>query len=147
MSYDPRGPGAPGSSDEAERSRKGSVRAARERLQAVQSQQFAEPSISQFSLRQLPQSQYVQPNAPVGLQPTQAPPWSISEYDSDQNEQPLYAQQQWPLPEASAPESRRVPPQGPVRGPDVPPMPVNLYDNSQNAMPSGSIPKFGNGML
>jgi hypothetical protein len=146
MSYHPRGPGAPGSNDEAERSRKGSVRAARERLRAVQSQQVAEPSSLQSSLRQLPQSQYVQPNAPDRLQPTQAPQRSISEYDSDQNEQPLYAQQQWPLPEASAPEPRRVPPQRPVRGPDVPPMPVNLYDNLQNVMPSGSIPKFGNGM-
>lgn len=151
MSYDPIGPGAPyGASgnydDSAEQSRKGSVRAARERLRAAQSQQITELPNPQAPLRQLPQSKYLQPNAPGRPQPTQTPQWSVSEYDDNQNKQPLSPQQQWPLSEASAAESRRVPPQRPARGSDVPPMPATFYDNSRDATSAGSLPRVGKGM-
>jgi hypothetical protein len=143
MSYDPRAPsGASGSYGPADQFRKGSVRAARERLQQGQSSQILEPN---SQLQQLPQSQYSQPNAPAIPQPTQTPQQSVSEYDNFQNESPI-STQQWPLPITSAPESRRVPPQRPARGPDVPPMPANFYENSQNTISSGTLPRVGQGM-
>ena len=139
MSYDPRAPsGASGSYDPADQFRKGSVRAARERLRTVQQSQTAEPD---SQLQQLPQSQYLQPNAPAREQQAQTPQRPVSEYDNFQNGQAPSTQQQWPLPVASAPESRRVPPQRPARGPDVPPMPANFYDNSQT-----TTPRVGQGM-
>lgn len=136
MSYDYRGPGrAPESNDNNDRSRKGSVRAARERVRAKQTSRDVEPSDL------LPQTQYVQPS-----RPGPAPQWSMSEYETSQNGQQMDAQPQWPLPVASLPETRRVPPQRPARGPDVPPMPANFYGNSQLPVPGSSLPRGGKGM-
>ncbi|KAE9990438.1 hypothetical protein Vi05172_g9791 [Venturia inaequalis] len=131
MNDDYRRPGgAPGTYHDAERPRGGSVRAARERQRAGQLQQNLEPQDL------LPQTHYVQPNAPV--RPHQAPQWMVSDYDDSLNEQQMYAEPQWPLPAPVAPDSRRVPPQRPARGPDMPSIPANLYDNSQ-------VPNFTSG--
>lgn len=130
MNYGHRGPGgAPGSYDGAEQRRGGSVRAARERQRAGQLQPDADPQ------NFLPQTQYVQPNAP--FRPQQAPQWMVSEYDT-QNDQQMYAEPQWPLPAPVTLDSRRIPPQRPARGPDMPSIPPNLYANSQVAQGGGS---------
>lgn len=151
MNYDSRGPGAPvgasgSDNDSAEQFRKGSVRAARERLRAAQSQRNTEPPNLAAPLRQLPQSKYLQPNAPSRPQPAQTPQWSVSDFDNNENTRSLSPQQQWPLPEASLPETRRVPPQRPARGPDVQPMPANFYDNSRDVNPAGTLPRVARGM-
>ncbi|TID16629.1 epidermal growth factor-like type 3 [Venturia nashicola] len=123
MNYDYWGPGGtPGSSDNAEQPRGGSVRAARERQRAGQSQRNTEPQ------NLLPQTQYVQPNAPARLQ--QAPQWMVSEYEDSQNDQRMYVEPQWPLPVPVAQDLRKIPPQRPARGPNMPSIPANLYDNS-----------------
>ncbi|QDS73066.1 hypothetical protein FKW77_009777 [Venturia effusa] len=139
MNHDYRGPGnTPGSYGDAERPRKGYLRAARDRQNTGQSHRIAEPQVL------LPQTQYVQPNAPGGLQ--QAPRTMVSEYESSQEEHEMYAQPQWPLPTPSTSNSRRVPPQRPARGPDVPPIPTNLFDNSQAVNPAVAVQQGGKGM-
>lgn len=139
MNYDHWGPGrTPGSHDGAEELMKGSIRAARERQRMGKSQRIADPGVL------LPQTQYVRPNAPG--RPQQAPQWMVSEYDNSHNEQQTYAQPQWPLPSPVMSDPRRVPPQRPARGPDVPPIPANLYDNSQVPNPAHSLQRGGKGM-